>query len=269
MNYDADNSPTRSAPERLLPYKPFVSLTEAISWLAFGTALAQNEFGHHIATGSFGSETEAERQCRQALDRLLDAVVEKMLQMQAEPSDGGNYRPGVPRDITPEEARVYREHYEPDECLKYLHPKDPDGSTSFESFFNEAPDTSRSFYNVAVNRRNLMALAGVVPIPMTENQDALLGVTIRSRNLTGTRVDDGASAREWTAEDLSQFAAKCAAAEKKQGETVTLAESYWPHPTNRPPRQVIREAHRKAMADRGKIVRPGKQPNSPQDSISG
>ncbi len=73
--------PIASQAMRALPEKPFVSLTEAKSWLAFGTALPQNELMHHIATGSFGSEAEAERESQQALDKLLDAVVEEALQM--------------------------------------------------------------------------------------------------------------------------------------------------------------------------------------------
>lgn len=145
-------------PVRPLPDAPFVSLTEAKSWLAFGTALPKKELMHHVAIGSFGPEADAERIGQQALDKILDAVVGQRLKMQAEPSDTGEYRPGVPRDITVEEARVYREFYEPDECLQYLGERNSDGSPTLDAILNDTKDTRRKFYKVAVSREDLVSL---------------------------------------------------------------------------------------------------------------
>ena len=72
-------------------------------------------------------------------------------------------------------------------------------------------------------------------------------VFVRSQNLPGKRVDDGAPERLWADEDLAGFAELQVARGFNQSEAVKAAQSNWPDDRKRPPRDDLRAAFRTAM----------------------
>lgn len=154
------------------PDRPNVSLSQALSWLAFNISLDARDLASALGAGVLGaSRTDARRRLEQATDRLVTAGTGGLPMLGKFVPMVGDYGAALTARIEPERLEDFRQFDVTFDGLRYgtgvsWDWTDPGVTVRAQGL----PGTTHKYVDVRIERRGLMALSRSEEVPTGEDE---------------------------------------------------------------------------------------------------